>query len=111
MGHQQASVAAPRRTFRRGLRMVRAQLSLYPKTFALAIGAAALFAVATVASSLAVQWVTDQVILPRFQEGQVAPGVVAAGIAFIIAVGLVRAVAVVVRRSYASRGQWQVKAH
>jgi hypothetical protein len=50
------------------------------------------------------------VILPRFEDGQVAVGMVVAGIGFIIAVGLVRAVAVVVRRSFASRGQWQVKA-
>jgi len=90
--------------------MVRAQLAMHPRTFALAIGGAAGFAIATVASSLAIQWVTDHVILPRFEDGHVAVGMVVAGIAFIVAVGLVRAVAVVVRRSYASRGQWQVKA-
>ena len=83
---------------------------MHPRTFAVAIGGAAVFALATVASALAIQWVTDNVILPRFEDGQVAVGMVVAGIGFIIAVGLVRAVAVVVRRSFASRGQWQVKA-
>src|SRR5262249_7733602 len=68
------------------------------------------FALATVASSLAVAWVTDHVILPRFEDGEVGVGVVVAGIGFILAVGLVRAGAVVLRRSFASKGLWQGKA-
>jgi ATP-binding cassette, subfamily B, bacterial len=90
--------------------MVRAQLAMHPRTFAVAITGAAVFALATVASALAIEWVTDNVILPRFDEGHVAVGTVATGIAFIVAVGLVRAIGVVVRRSFASLGQWQVKA-
>ena len=82
---------------------------MFPRTFAVAIGGAAVFAVATVASSLAVQWVTDHVIVPRFEDGHVATGTVIAGIAFIVAVGIVRAVGVVTRRSFAARGQWQVR--
>src|SRR5436305_1804178 len=98
VSEQPASLDAPRRTLRRGLRMVRAQLAMHPGTFAIAITGAAVFALATVASSLAVRWVTDHVIIPRFQDGHVGVGAVVAGIGFIIAVGLVRAVAVVVRR-------------
>jgi ABC-type multidrug transport system fused ATPase/permease subunit len=90
--------------------MVRAQLAMHPRTFAVAISGAAVFALATVASALAISWITDNVILPRFEEGHVAVGTVVAGIAFIVAVGLVRAIGVVVRRSFASLGQWQVKA-
>ncbi len=90
--------------------MVRAQLAMHPRTFAIAIAGAAVFAVATVASSLALGWVTDHVIVPRFEEGHVGTGTVVAGIALIVGVGIVRAVGVVVRRTYASRGQWQVKA-
>ena len=95
---------------RRGLRMLRAQVAMHPGTFAVAIGGAALYALATVASALAVQWVTDNVILPRFEDGTVAVATVVAGAAFIIGVGLVRAVGVVFRRSFAAKGQWQVKA-
>jgi ABC-type multidrug transport system fused ATPase/permease subunit len=95
---------------RRGLRLIRAQLAMHPGTFAVAIAGAAVFAVATVASSLAIQWVTDHVVLPRFEDGEVGIGSVAAGIGFIVAVGIVRAAGVVCRRSFASRGQWQVKA-
>ena len=61
--------------------MVRAQLAMHPRTFAVAIGGAAVFALATVASALAIQWVTDNVIVPRFEDGHVAVGTVVAGIA------------------------------
>jgi ABC-type multidrug transport system fused ATPase/permease subunit len=105
-----ASQRAPGSTFRRGLRMLRAQVRMHPRTFAVAVGGAAVFALATVASSFAVRWVTDEVIVPRFTEGSVASGTVALGIGFILVVGLVRAAGVMVRRTWATRTQWQVKA-
>ncbi len=105
-----ASPDAPSGTLSRGLRMLRAELGMHRGTFAVGIGGAAVFAAATVGSAFAVQWVTDHVILPRFDDGQVAAGTVVAGAAFIIAVGIAKAVGVVVRRSFAARGQWQVKA-
>jgi ABC-type multidrug transport system fused ATPase/permease subunit len=90
--------------------MLRTMTALHRGTFAVAIGGAALFALATVASSFAVQWVTDNVILPRFDDGHVAVAALVAGVAFVIAVGIARAIGVVTRRTFASRGQWQVKA-
>lgn len=67
-----------------------------------------MFALATVASSFAIRWVIDNVILPRFEVGDVATGTVATGVAMIIGIGVVRAVGVVFRRAYASSGMWQV---
>ena len=49
-------------------------VGLHPRPFAIAVGGAAVFALCTVASSMAVQWVTDDVIVPRFEEGSVAAG-------------------------------------
>jgi ABC-type multidrug transport system fused ATPase/permease subunit len=103
------SSVASGRTLRRGVAMLRAMTAMHRGTFAIAIGGASVYALATVASSFAVQWVTDNVILPRFDEGEVAAATVAAGVMFVIAVGVVRAVAVVTRRGFAARGQWQVK--
>jgi ATP-binding cassette subfamily B protein len=90
--------------------MLRAQVAMHPRTFVVAISGAAVYALATVASSVAVGWVIDHVIVPRFEDGTVAVATVVAGAAFIIGVGLVRAVGVVFRRSFAAKGQWQVKA-
>src|SRR5262245_49606304 len=88
--------------------MIRAQVRLHPRPFALAVAGAATFALCTVASSLAIEWVTDHVIVPRFDEGDVAAGTVAAGVALIIAIGFVRAAGVVVRRTWAGKTQWRV---
>ena len=109
MATASASPDAPSGTLARGLRMLRAELAMHRGTFAIAIAGAALFAVATVGSSLTVRWVTDNVILPRFDEGSVATGTVVAGAALIIAVGVAKAIGVVFRRSFAAKGQWQVK--
>lgn len=67
-----------------------------------------MFALATVASSFAIRWVIDNVILPRFDEGEVGVGAVVTGVVMIIGIGVVRAVGVVFRRAFASAGMWQV---
>jgi ATP-binding cassette, subfamily B, bacterial len=85
---------APRRfsRAREHIEFVRALVRRQPKTFAIAVGGAFLFAVLTVASSIVIRWVIDNVILPRFDEGEVAVGTVVAGAGLIIGIGVVRAV-------------------
>ena len=88
--------------------MVAAEVRLHPRPFAIAVSGAAVFALFTVASSAAVQWVIDHVIVPRFDDGSVAASTVATGVALIIGIGLVRGVGVVVRRTWAGKTQWRV---
>jgi ABC-type multidrug transport system fused ATPase/permease subunit len=73
-------------------------VALRRRTFFFAVGGAAVYGVATVASAWVVGWVTDNVILPRFDEGHVAAGSVATGIALIIAVAVVKVAGVLCRR-------------
>jgi ATP-binding cassette, subfamily B, bacterial len=82
--------------------------ALHPRSFAYSFGGAAVFALATVASSFAIRWVIDNVILPRFDDGEVTTGSIVIGVTMIIGIGLVRAVGVVFRRAFASAGMWQV---
>lgn len=100
----------PRRMSRfwEGVAMLRAQIALHPRPFFIAVAGAAVFAVCTVASSLAVQWVIDHVLVPRFEEGSVTVGAVATGLGMIIGIGLVRAAGVVVRRTWAGTTQWRI---
>ena len=93
---------------RESLAMLRAELRLHPRPFAIAVAGAAVFALCTVGSSIAVQWVTDNVIVPRFDEGEVAVGTVLTGISLIIGIGLLRAGGVVVRRTWAGKTQWRI---
>src|SRR5262245_62122386 len=76
---------------RRGLRMVVQMVRMHPKPFAIAVTGAAVFATCTVLSSVAVRWVTDHVIVPRFEEGEVATSTLVAGILFLGIVGFFRA--------------------
>lgn len=94
--------------FRNGGRMIAAMAKLHPRPFVIAVLGAALFAVFTVASSWVVRRVIDRVIIPRFEAGQVATATALGGLSLIIAVGLARSVAVVVRRVWATKTMWMV---
>lgn len=96
---------------RRALRLMGGLVRIRPKLFSVAVTGAAVFAVATVASSAVLRWVIDEVILPRFDGRGVSRGTVAVGIGAIIGVGIVRAVAVVVRRTWAGMASFRVAEH
>jgi ABC-type multidrug transport system fused ATPase/permease subunit len=81
---------------------------LHPRYFFTAVAGAAVFAVCTVASTFAIRWAIDNVILPRFEEGDVAASAVVTAVVLIVSIGVVRAVGVVIRRSYAGITQWRV---
>lgn len=71
--------------------------------FFTAVGGAAVFAVATVLSSFGVKLLIDDVILPTFADGRadLRDWLVVSSI--VVAIGLVRAVGVVIRRIFAGR--------
>src|SRR5512134_2267288 len=97
--HETAAESAHHaRDFRHGLRTIASMVRLHPRPFAIAVGGASIFAVATVASSWALGRVTDRVIVPRFEEGEVPAGTVAAGLGLIVGIGLVKAGGIVLRR-------------
>ena len=83
-------------------------VALHPRLFLLAMLGAAVFALCTVASSIAVEWTIDNVILPRFEDGVVSAGAYLQAVGLIVGIGLVRAVSVIVRRGYASTAMWRV---
>lgn len=85
-------------------------VSLHPRVFAIAVSGAALFAICTVLSSVALRWVIDRVFLPRFEDGDVAGSTVAMGIVFVLTIGALRAAAVIVRRMFAGMTQFRVGA-
>ena len=68
------------------------------RSFVLSFAGATVFAIATVASSFAIRWTIDNVILPRFEDGEVDVQAFLVGAGMIIGIGLIRAVGVVFRR-------------
>jgi ATP-binding cassette subfamily B protein len=71
---------------------------LHPRPFSVAVAGAAVFAVATVASSWALGNLTDEVIVPAFEEGHVDRAAVVSALGLVIGIGLVKAAGIVVRR-------------
>ena len=103
-----APTIAPRRRGRTYLRFVRDLVRTEPLLFAIAVSGAFVYALCTVASSLVIEWVIDEVIFPRFEVGEVAASTVATGMALIIGVGMLRAAGIVVRRAFAGITQWRI---
>ena len=93
---------------RQAYRLVRALLRHQKRTFAIAVFAAAVFAGCTVASAMVVRLIIDDLIEPRFRDGSVGVGTVAAVLGALVLLGVVRAAAVVVRRTWAGRTSWRV---
>lgn len=93
---------------RKYLRFVRRIVALHPKLFVTAVSGAFVFALCTVASSVAVRWVIDHVVVPRFEDGSVPVSTVVTGCALIVGIGVLRAAGVVVRRSFAGLTQWRI---
>lgn len=87
---------------------MRTFVAMHPTLFAIAVGAAMVFGLCTVASSKAIEWVVDHVILPRFRDGHVGVASVVGGCVLVVGIGLVRAVGVVTRRTYAGAAKSRV---
>lgn len=81
-----------------------------PKAFTYGIGGAAIYALMTVAASIVLGRVTDQVILPAFAAGEVDRGALVLAVAAIVGVALFKAVGVVGRRLGAYVGQYTLQA-
>ncbi len=99
---------APQSRIVQAYRLVRALLRTQKRTFAVAVLGAAVFAACTVASAMVVRLITDDIITPRFRDGSVPSHRVALVLGGLILLGLVRAAAVVVRRTWAGRTSWGV---
>ena len=88
-------------------KLVNQIVRFHPRLFVIAVSGAALFAICTVASSIGLKWMIDRVILVRFEKGEVDLAALIAGSVIVIGIGLLRALGVVVRRSFAGRTEWR----
>ena len=89
------------------LRLIKSIVSFHRRLFITAVSGAAVFAICTVASSIGVRCMVDRVILVRFNEGRLDVGALVTGSILVIGIGLLRAIGVVVRRSFAGKTEWR----
>ncbi|MFV2213839.1 ABC transporter ATP-binding protein [Actinomadura sp. LOL_016] len=81
-----------------------------PRVFALSVLASALYAAMTVATAQVLGTVTEDVVLPAFEDGRAAAGALAAGAAAIVGVAALKALGVAGRRFYAGLMQYRMQA-
>lgn len=92
--------------FRLAVSLLRQLLRLHPRPFLIAVAGASVYAICTVASSFGLGYVVDEVIIPRYQNGFINTHTFITASAIVIGIGLLRAVGVVVRRSFAGISHW-----
>jgi len=109
MCYETLLVSSPPNRFIQAKKLILALVSFHTGYFVIAVSGAAVFAIATVASSYGVKLLIDDVILPSFEPG--SPGSVDFGAwlsasLIVVSIGIVRAAGVVVRRSFAGVLEW-----
>ena len=93
----------------RGFHLIWRQLKRAPKEFAVGGLGSALYAVMTVVSSLVIGWITDSVLLPAAEAGEVATATLAGAAVLLIAVSTFRAVGITFRRAGAYYAQHRLQ--
>ena len=91
---------------RLAISLLRQLLRLHPRPFIIAVAGASLYAICTVASSFGLGYVVDHVIMPSFALGSIDKHSFLIASVIVIGIGLLRAVGVVFRRSYAGISHW-----
>jgi ATP-binding cassette, subfamily B, bacterial len=95
--------------FRRGLRVVFGYARQEPRTFAVSVLGASLYGDTAVAATVVLGRVTQNVILPAFDHGVDGGTVIGAAVA-LAAIGVIRAVSIVLRRYFAGTTRFRVQA-
>jgi ATP-binding cassette, subfamily B, bacterial len=105
---ERSPVNERRTVFLRGLRIIGSYVAMHPLPFGIAVCGAAVYAAATVASTIVLGRITDRVVLPAFSGG-VARGTVAIAAVAVVGVGLIKGAGIVARRYFAGMTNFRVQ--
>lgn len=84
----------------RGLRIIGSYIATHPLPFAIAVSGATIYAGMTVGSTIVLGRITDRVLVPAFKGG-ISAGTVVWAVVAIMAVGVIRAGGIILRRYFA----------
>ncbi|HEY6530783.1 MAG TPA: ABC transporter ATP-binding protein [Acidimicrobiales bacterium] len=87
---------------RKGVRLLVRYVRADPRPFLVSIVGATVYAAAAVSLTIALGWITDEVIVPSFESGRVSGRTVLGAGGLLLGVGLLRAGTVALRRFYAA---------
>lgn len=94
-------VMTPWTVLRDGAKLIGRFIKMHPAAFAIAVAGSSLYAGAIIMSSWVIGWVTDNVIIPILDEGE-EPDLLALAALVIVAVAVLKAFGIVVRRTGAA---------
>ena len=89
-----------RDVFGRGIRLILSYVRMHPKPFAIAVAGALLFAVGSVAVTIALGRVTDRVLRPAFTAEGVSASTIWLGVAAVVGLACIRAAGIGIRRYF-----------
>jgi ATP-binding cassette, subfamily B, bacterial len=95
---------------RQGLRVIALGIRTERRSFTVAVFGAALYGASTVGSALVLGRVTDHVVTPAVESGEIPTAALAIGCAAIVAVALLKAAGIVLRRVGATYMQLRLEA-
>ena len=96
--------------FREGISVVVRGVRDEPRTFTLAVVGSAVFGASLAGSGWVLGQVTDRVLVPAFERGEVGAGQAWAAAGAMAVVGVLTALGVIVRRGYATVTQYRLQA-
>jgi ABC-type multidrug transport system fused ATPase/permease subunit len=99
----------PWSVLRDGIRLIVRFVKGHPAAFWLAVSGAAVFAGAIIASAWVIGWVTDTLIIPVLDEGVDPEGLILPAAGLILAVAVVKAAGIVLRRTSAGWLQFRTR--
>jgi ABC-type multidrug transport system fused ATPase/permease subunit len=92
-----------------GLNLIRRQLRRAPKEFLIGGIGTVIYAVMTVLSSYVLGWITDDILLPAIDEGEVAVASLAAAAGAVLGVAVLRGLGITLRRLGAYHAQFRLQ--
>jgi ABC-type multidrug transport system fused ATPase/permease subunit len=96
---------------RRGLALLRGYVALRPRQFAVSVVGATFFSLGVVLTTVVLGRVTNELIVPAFEDGDRNRGAVLGALVVLTTLTLVRGVSLFVRRFWAARMTFGVQAH
>lgn len=106
----QRAARSDRKVIGRGLQLIRRMLRRAPRQFTVGGIGTTVFAVATVASSYVLGWVTDDVLLPAVEAGRVTTAALIGAAGAVLGVSLLRGMGITFRRLGAYAAQYRLQA-
>ncbi|WP_114422681.1 ABC transporter ATP-binding protein [Nocardioides houyundeii] len=98
-------------TTREGFAVLGVAIRREPVIFVLSTLGSVLFAVLTVADAWVLGWATENVVIPAFDDGEIAAGLLWAVLGLFLGVAVLRAVGIVARRLGAGLMQYRMQSH